>query len=168
MSQGTPAGGISVLFDRSGLSGGTGSLRRFTAAVLSLSCEGLDYPEAELSVLYCSRRRIRTLNAEHRGFDEETDVLSFPAFDPSPAPGTPGLYLGDLAICLAYTEAGAAKHRREFVEEVALLLVHGLLHLVGHDHDTREKKDRMWKETRRLLKLCRKVERPNLQMKGSS
>ncbi len=90
----------------------------------------LGRPGAGLSVLLTTDGRIRTLNRRFRRVDHATDVLSFPADDP---PGR-GPFLGDLAISLDLAARRARRAGRTILEEVDRYLVHGLLHLVGHDH----------------------------------
>ena len=79
---------------------------------------------------------MRALNAEHRAIDEVTDVLSFPLDGLDELP--PGLerQLGDVVICLAQAERQAAEAGVEPLAEVRTLVVHGLLHLLGHDHES--------------------------------
>jgi probable rRNA maturation factor len=72
---------------------------------------------------------LRRLNREFRGLDYPTDVLSFPA-----AP--PAAHLGDLAISLARARAQAREFRHSVEQEVGILMLHGLLHLLGYDHET--------------------------------
>lgn len=76
-----------------------------------------------------SDRMLQELNAQFRGKDSPTDVLSFP----SPSPSG---YLGDLAISLGRARAQAEEHGHAVEDEVCILLLHGLLHLMGHDHET--------------------------------
>jgi probable rRNA maturation factor len=87
--------------------------------------------------------RMAELNAEHMGHDGATDVLSFPIDgDPIAEPvaerpaaeDLPPWLLGDVVICPAVAAANAPGHAGSFDDEIALLLVHGLLHLLGHDH----------------------------------
>jgi probable rRNA maturation factor len=72
------------------------------------------------------------LNTEHMGKDGATDVLSFP-MDDVPMPGVPTL-LGDIVICPAVAADQFSRHAGTFDDELALLLVHGVLHVLGHDH----------------------------------
>jgi probable rRNA maturation factor len=155
---------IDVVIRRSGLRAGqSGALRTFTQRVLNTAVAASPLPHCTLAVLFCDRAEIRRLNLEFRGLDEETDVLSFPATeDPLAELKTPPAYAGDLAVCLPYTAHGAAEAGRHFVDEVALLLVHGWLHLIGYDHDTAPKKKAMWKETERILALLDRSQFPNL------
>lgn len=168
MTHPSPAPGnqIDVVLRRSGVLGGVAPLRRFTVAILDGAIRASGWQDASVSVLYCDRREIRRLNAEFRGFDEETDVLSFPAVDdPEELVGVPEPHLGDLAICLPYTAHGAEEAGRDLDEEVALLLVHGFLHLLGHDHDTAPKKKKMWRRTDEILKALAAIPRPRLELK---
>ena len=112
----------------------------------------LGLSRAEFNLLLCGSRRIQTLNRRFRGVDRPTDVLSFPFLEPDAvAPGLKGP-IGDIAICIpvARRQARLAGHSVEV--EVVILMVHGLLHLVGHDHDRSARhRQRMRQEERRLL-----------------
>ena len=74
---------------------------------------------------------LRRLNREFRGLDYATDVLSFPAAPPAP----PARHLGDLAISLARARAQARAFGHDAEQEVEILMLHGLLHLLGFDHE---------------------------------
>ena len=101
-----------------------------------------DVPE-EISVRVTGDRELRRLNRSFLGLDEVTDVLSFPS-------GEPG-YLGDLAVSWPAVVRQAAAYGHPEAVELALLCVHGLLHLLGRDHDTAAAERSMWAETRRCL-----------------
>ena len=103
--------------------------RRVRARARLLLAE-LGRPQASLSILLTTDGRIRTLNRRWRSVDHATDVLSFPAHHP---PGS-GPDLGDLAISLDTARRRASRAGRSLGAEVDRYLVHGLLHLVGHDH----------------------------------
>jgi len=90
------------------------------AARAALATSGID--EGHLTVTLVDEPRIRELNRAHRGIDAPTDVLSFPVDETRPTPGP--RELGDVVICPAYTED---------LEEAT---VHGVLHLLGMDHET--------------------------------
>lgn len=77
---------------------------------------------------------IRELNARFREKDEPTDVLSFPSGIEDA--GEAGHYLGDLAVSLQRAAAQAEEHGHGVAEETEVLLLHGILHLLGHDHET--------------------------------
>lgn len=83
-------------------------------------------------MLLTGDERIRALNREFRHIDKSTDVLSFPA---GPAFAAGGL-AGDLAISLETAMRQAAEHGHGLQTEVEILMLHGLLHLAGYDHET--------------------------------
>ena len=89
----------------------------------------------ELTLTFVDRDEITALNAEHLGEDGPTDVLSFPldAVDDERPPSVPVL-LGDVVVCPAVAVDQAAAHAGSVDDELALLVVHGVLHVVGHDH----------------------------------
>jgi probable rRNA maturation factor len=99
--------------------------------------------EGEVSILLTSSAEIRRLNREFRDQDKATDVLSFPAS----APG----YAGDVAIALPVAAAQARHHDHGLREEVQLLVLHGMLHLCGYDHE--RDNGRMARREERLRKL---------------
>ncbi len=153
---------VEVVFRGSGVRRGRAELSRFAKAVLSRAMADLGIAGGEVSVLFCGDREMRRLNREYRGIDSATDVLSFPASE-EPAGGE-APWLGDLAIALGYTAAhNLGGGRRSLADETALLLVHGLLHLLGWDHATKRDEARMWKEQDRLLALCDDLPRPRIE-----
>jgi len=92
-------------------------------------------PKAEgISISYLDDRAMRKLNREHRGINQTTDVLSFPA---NPEKGT-FQHLGDLVVSLPMAEKMAKKLGVSRRREVETLVIHGFLHLCGHDHETDE------------------------------
>jgi probable rRNA maturation factor len=103
-------------------------------AAFVLAEEGVD--AAELGVHLVGERRIRMLNREHRGLDEVTDVLSFPLEDEGEEPmeGVPRL-LGDVVLCPVQARRQAEADGTPPAFETALLIVHGVLHLLGWDHE---------------------------------
>lgn len=111
--------------------------------------EKLALAEAELSVLLTDDRTIQTLNRDHRQKDKPTDVLAFPL--PDAGHGEPRL-LGDVVISLDTAQRQADSRRRQLLAEVRFLLAHGLLHLVGYDHDTAPRKRRMDAMAKKLVR----------------
>jgi probable rRNA maturation factor len=106
----------------------SGALRqsaRSFARVLELELA----PGRGFCCLLTSDKELRRLNREFRRQDHATDVLSFPSADP-------GTFLGDIAISLAKAKQQAAEHGHRVDEEVQILMLHGLLHLLGMDHET--------------------------------
>jgi probable rRNA maturation factor len=86
----------------------------------------------ELTLSFVDRDDIAELNAEHMGSSGPTDVLSFP-MDDEPLAGVP-LLLGDVVISPAVAAGQFADHAGTLDDELALLVVHGILHVLGHDH----------------------------------
>jgi len=103
----------------------------------------------ELSVLFCNNRYIKSLNAQYRGKDEPTDVLSFRLGE---SDADTGRYLaGDIVVSLDALEENARFFRVSGDEELRRLLVHGILHLSGEDHDTNDKDEPMLKVQEEIL-----------------
>lgn len=95
--------------------------------------------DSELSVLLVDDAFIRPLNAEWRGKDVATDVLSFPQEEPPAEPGrfaAPPALLGDVVISVETAGRQAAELGHPLGVELRALLIHGILHLVGFDHET--------------------------------
>jgi probable rRNA maturation factor len=104
----------------------------------------------ELSVLFCNSRYIKKLNAQYRNKDEATDVLSFPLGETGPD----GQYLaGDIVISLDALRENSRYFNVAEDEELRRLLIHGILHLSGADHDTNNGKEPML-ETQESLLAC--------------
>lgn len=116
-----------------------------------LADEGVLAP-AETNVVFVDRAAMAELNAEHMGADGPTDVLSFP-LDGEADRLTPDAVrlVGDIVVCGSVAAENAPDHAGDPDDEVALLLVHGSLHLLGHDHADQEERDVMWAAERRLL-----------------
>jgi len=112
------------------------------AAMLTLETESADL-DSDLTIVLTDEAKLHELNRDYLGVDAPTDVLSFPADEEDPETGVP--YLGDILISIprAKKQAKAAGHPLE--AEVQLLVVHGTLHLLGHDHAKAREKVRMWK-----------------------
>ncbi len=98
--------------------------------------------EAELTIVLTDDDQLRLLNRQYLGIDAPTDVLSFPSgiIDPD----THRSYLGDVLISIPRASLQAAEAGHSLEEEVRLLTVHGVLHLLGFDHADESEKARMW------------------------
>ncbi len=97
-----------------------------------------DDPGAEASIVLADDAFIRELNRDFKGLDEATNVLSFPAMgadDPDAPPGAPKL-LGDIIVAFETAAAEAARQGKTLADHLCHLVVHGMLHLLGHDHHT--------------------------------
>ena len=107
--------------------------------------------EMELAILLVDRDTIGALNAEHLGKDGPTDVLAFPIDEPGESPpGGPSI-LGDVVLCPAVAHEQAAGLGRTPDDELRLLTVHGILHLLGMDHAEPEEERAMFSLTDELL-----------------
>ncbi len=115
-------------------------------ATLDLSAD----TDADLTILLTGDEEIRALNRDFLSIDAPTDVLSFPADEVDPETGR--RYLGDVIISLPRAAAQAAARGHALEAEVQLLVVHGVLHLLGHDHAEAEEKARMWEAQAKALK----------------
>jgi probable rRNA maturation factor len=122
-------------------------LERTAQTALEHESQSLD---SDLSIILTSDARLHELNLTYLGVDAPTDVLSFPASETDPQSGA--RYIGDILISIprAQAQAEAAGHALE--AEVQLLVVHGVLHLLGHDHAEPNEKARMWKAQSEILK----------------
>jgi probable rRNA maturation factor len=102
---------------------------------------------------------IRLLNRDYREVDRPTDVLSFPLSDhPGPSGSAPPVFLGEIYISVETARRQARAARRPFEREVAHLAVHGVLHLLGHDHATPAGRRRMAAlEAGLLRRLSRRI-----------
>ncbi len=95
-----------------------------------------------LSLVFTDQDHIHSLNLEYAGVDEPTDVLSFANGDIDPT--TDKISFGDVIIAVPVAEVNASSHNRELEEELALLVIHGVLHLLGFEHASPEDKRVMW------------------------
>jgi probable rRNA maturation factor len=118
--------------------------RRWAAAAI-----GARAADREISVLLVGPAASRALNARYRGRDRPTNILSFPA--PPQVARTSGL-LGDLVICPALLRAEARSQHKDARAHWAHLVVHGVLHLLGHDHERDDQALRMERREVRVLR----------------
>lgn len=115
--------------------------------------------ETEISVLLVDNATIQELNREYRGKDVPTDVLSFPLeeeqggeVEPEVIGGPATRMLGDIVISVEKAVTQAAEYGHSVERELAFLLVHGLLHLLGYDHEKDEAAKKMMRsEEKRIL-----------------
>ena len=115
------------------------------AICATLVHEGFDR-SCEVAITFCDNEYIKKLNSEYRGKNTPTDVLSFPMYDFSDE-GEDALIegervpLGDIVISLERAEEQARELGNSFLEEVAFLTVHSVLHLLGYDHERDKESD---------------------------
>ncbi len=131
--------------------------------------------ETEVSLLFVDEAAIAALNSQFLGKSGPTDVLSFPIEDePGPTGRSPDLggsgpgaspeqgalvLLGDVVICPAVAARNAVEHEVSLEDEVALLVVHGLLHLLGLDHEDEAEAERMEALEQQMLARFYRVSR---------
>jgi probable rRNA maturation factor len=112
---------------------------------VALAAEGR--VDAEVTLVITDDEAVAALNRQYRAVDGPTDVLSFPAQEPTPgfvsAPEA-AAYLGDIIIALPFTRQQAAGLGHPLADELRLLAVHGILHLVGYDHAEPDEEAAMW------------------------
>jgi len=125
--------------------------------------------QAEMALLFVAPTTIQEMNRIHMGNDAPTDVLAFPidliddsrATGPAARTATPvrarvdasdlPLLVGDVVVCPQVAAGQASEHAGNLDDELALLVTHGVLHVLGYDHDTQEHADRMRARERQLL-----------------
>jgi probable rRNA maturation factor len=114
--------------------------RAIAAAAETVQAESGEagFGEAELAVMLTDDAGIRTLNSNWRGIDKPTNVLSFPALQPTRAGGPDDAprMLGDIAIAYETTRKEADDEQKPFDHHLSHLAIHGFLHLMGYDHET--------------------------------
>jgi len=114
----------------------------------------VDESDSSLSISLVDDREIQVLNREHRGKDKPTDVLSFPLYEDGQGttlePVVPERLLGDVVISIDTARRQAAEYDAPLQNEVYRLLIHGILHVLGHDHEQPEERAAMEAEERRL------------------
>jgi rRNA maturation RNase YbeY len=111
----------------------------------------LDLGTSELSITLVDDASMAELNEQYRGKSGPTDVLSFSLLEGDFTELRGGM-LGDVIVSLETAERQARRGRRTLDAEVLRLLIHGTLHLVGHDHEEDDEARRMRAEERRLLR----------------
>lgn len=141
--------GIDVDTGRQRLSLATDSVRALAGFVL----ERERVPSALLSIAFVSRRTIASLNRRHLGHRGGTDVITFVLDRPTPS----NPIVGDIYVAPEVVREQAKRWRRPVREELARVVVHGVLHAIGHDHPEDDGRERsvMWKRQERWLAAAR-------------
>ncbi|KAA3663887.1 MAG: rRNA maturation RNase YbeY [Chloroflexi bacterium] len=114
-----------------------------TAVFATLTHQQIN-PPAGLSLVLTDDDQLQQLNRDFRQIDAPTDVLSFPAQMPEIDIPDMVPYLGDILISVPYASRQATKEGHSLIEELQLLTVHGVLHLLGYDHMEPAEKEKMW------------------------
>ncbi len=124
----------------------------------ALITEGVE--AGELTLVFIGTEAMAELNAVHMGGEGPTDVLAFPIDATEPpgaggagaASGGPPVLLGDVVVCPAVARVNAEAQGRALDDEIALLVVHGVLHVLGHDHAQPDEASRMQAREQALLR----------------
>lgn len=117
------------------------------AALAALGHSGA--ADGDLTIVVTTDEEIQRLNKEYLDTGSPTDVLSFPAGEVDPETERP--YLGDVIISLPRAREQALTRGCAVEDEICLLVVHGVLHLLGYDHADEGEKNRMWKVQAEIL-----------------
>ena len=117
------------------------------AAETTLAYEGVDYP-AELSLFVTDDKTVQELNRTYRGIDRRTDVLAFAFREDTgdalfPAPPGETTHLGEVIISYHQAARQAEEQKHLLKQELMILTIHGVLHLLGYDHDHSKKEQKM-------------------------
>lgn len=117
--------------------GGLPDLEKIThrAVDAALAATGIDPAAHELAILFADDASIAELNAAWRGKTGPTNVLSFPAPEELPVPEGEARPLGDIVLAWGVVSREAAQQDKSLPDHVAHLIIHGVLHLLGHDHE---------------------------------
>lgn len=128
------------------------SLRMLVDRVLEATLHALEFDDvdSELSLVFTDDANIRTINAKWRHIDKATNVLSFPAFPIQPGQ-RPGPILGDIVIARETVQREAQEENKSFDDHLNHLIVHGLLHLTGYDHQNDDEAEQMESLERKIL-----------------
>ncbi len=113
------------------------------------------FEQGEISIVFVNNRRIRIYNRDYRQIDRATDVLSFPMLE-GEGGGLHPSFLGDVMISLEMCEVEAKLYARKMYEQLLILLIHGVLHLMGYDHERSEAEEK--KMTRRERFILKKIQ----------
>ncbi len=122
-----------------------------------IETESLDNKNIDMNIILTTPEEIRKINKKFRGIDKETDVLSFPMFEPKEIRKikkngsiTPEI-LGDIIVSVEQVKKQAAEYGHSFERELAYMIVHGFYHCLGYDHMTEEDKCKMRKKEEAVL-----------------
>lgn len=138
-----------------------------TAVCAALAHEAVS-PPAGLSLVLTDDAQLQQLNRQFRHINAPTDVLSFPAGPPTVSVPQRASYLGDIIISVPYAQRQAEAEGHSLLAELQLLAVHGVLHLLGHDHKDLDAKAKMWAaQTAVLQQLGVHIQLPDEENDGS-
>ena len=111
----------------------------------------LQIKASEISFNFVDNPHMQELNYQYRGMDKVTDVLSFTSNEVNPENGF--LILGDVVISVPVALSQAKEMHNPFIREIHLLMIHGILHLLGYDHEEENEKMKMFSKQQHLMTL---------------
>lgn len=114
-------------------------------------CRDEKLENGEFNIIIVDNEEIRNINREHRGIDRETDVISFALEDDKTFNFDDYRMLGDIYISIDKTREQQESYGHSFKRELSFLAVHGLLHLLGYDHMTKEDEEKMFSKQEEIL-----------------
>lgn len=119
--------------------------------VINHTLEVMDAKESIFTIIFVTKEEIHELNKQYRGVDRVTDVISFALEDAHDVSLTDVRVLGDIYICIDRMKEQALEYGHSETRELSFLTVHGLLHLLGYDHQTKEEEEIMFNLQRKIL-----------------
>lgn len=123
--------------------------------VLEKVAEIEQLPDVSISLTLVDKARIQEINQEYRQKDTPTDVLSFPLFEQRSEwrkeDWEEAIELGDIVLCLPIAGEQAIEYGHSLLREISFLVVHGFLHLLGYDHETKEEEEEMFALQEKVL-----------------
>jgi len=120
-----------------------------TAFVAAVAVSSL--AAGEVCILLVRDDEMQAINLENRGKDATTDVLAFPQYQPNETFPQDFCVLGDIVISIDKARAQAAEYGHSFERELTFLTIHAALHLLGHDHDTKDAESEMFALQKQIL-----------------
>lgn len=119
--------------------------------VINHTLEVMDAKESIFTIIFVTKEEIHELNKQYRGVDRVTDVISFALEDVNDVSLSDIRVLGDIYICIDRMKEQAIEYNHSETRELSFLTVHGLLHLLGYDHQTKEDEEVMFNLQRKIL-----------------
>ena len=121
--------------------------------VINHTLEVMDAKESIFTIIFVTKEEIHELNKQYRGVDRVTDVISFALEDVNDVSLSDIRVLGDIYICIDRMKEQALEYGHSETRELSFLTVHGLLHLLGYDHQTKEEEEVMFNQRNILSDL---------------
>ena len=119
--------------------------------VINHTLEVMDAKESIFTIIFVTKEEIHELNKQYRGVDRVTDVISFALEDVNDVSLTDVRVRGDIYICIDRMKEQALEYNHSETRELSFLTVHGLLHLLGYAHQTKEEEEVMFNLQRKIL-----------------